>query len=390
MPLKNDELYSITVKTFEGLEQVLCEELADLGLKEPKPVKRAVLVRGTLKDIYRINFWTRTGLAVLAELTSFKAQNEEELYDAAREFEWESVIPKGRTIAMFGSVYSSHFRHSKFPLLKVKDAVVDRLRDVYGVRPDVDRERPDFQINVRISENQVNLALDSSGAPLFKRGYRTGTNLAPLNEILAAGMLKIAGWKGDQNFVDPMCGSGTLPTEAALMAWKIPPAFNRRRFGFMNWKNFDKGAWHEVSQWEPEKPSSDCRIYGSDSDIRVIRKARRNLEELPEGVNIRLQISDIREIIVPDAPGIAIMNPPYGERLRPHQLDKLYGDIGTALKHKFMDYDCWIISPNQDAMKSIGLKPSEKHRLFNGKLECTYRKYQVFSGTMKEHKTGKK
>ncbi|MBN4072791.1 RNA methyltransferase, partial [Crocinitomix catalasitica] len=280
------------------------------------------------------------------------------------------------------------FKYSKYPMLLLKDAIADFFRETQGKRPSVDLEKPDILFDLYIQEQECVLSLNSSGAPLFQRGYRKETGEAPLNEVVAAGLLYLSGWKGDSNLIDPFCGSGTIPIEAALIANNIPPNIARKKYAFQNWMDYDQQMWEEVYKKAPKQPNRKLglKIIGSDFDGDMIIKARKNVKALPLGKTLSFEAKDFRDQRRPEGKGVLISNPPYGERMELEETGELYKEIGDFFKHEMAGYDCWLLSSNVGALKRVELQPSAKFQVYNGALSCDFRKYTIFEGSLKEHK----
>ncbi len=381
---------SYIAKTFSGLEEVLSKEIKELGGLNNKILNRAVLFDGDKELLYKVNYLCRTAIRVLVPIAIFRAENENELYKEVLKIKWEDYIHLNGTFSIDGITSYSNISHSKYLALKTKDAIADRFRDKYGRRPNVDTRDPDVKINVRVFRNECTVSLDSSGESLHKRGYRTGTGPAPLNEVLAAGMILLSGWDSNGNFVDPMCGSGTLPIEAAMLAYNIPPLKYREQFGFTRWKDFDKEMWQKIKDdAEAARKEFKFNIIGSDKSGRILQVARENVVSagLDDVISLRAQYID--DVHPPDGGGVMITNPPYGERIKVEDIKKLYAGIGDALKTEFEGYNAWIISSDKEALKFIGLRPSRRITLFNGPLESGFYKFEIYKGTKKVHKTGK-
>jgi putative N6-adenine-specific DNA methylase len=376
-------MYRLAAQTFFGLEDVLAQEITALGGRDVEVGRRAVTYKGDRLLMYKSNYWLRTALNVLVTLAEGRVNDRKDLYDLAYSIPWEDLFSPSSSIAVGGASRSPAFRDNKLPMLVVKDAVADRFRDKTGRRPNVNKERPDVRIHLRLGERDATISLDSSGDPLFKRGYRTATNHAPINEVLAAGLVLLSGWTPDMPLVDPMCGSGTIPIEAALIAAGIPPAFCRERFAFRRWRDFSAPDFELARQYTPVIPPAGINIIGADLSAITIRKARLNLEKLPENVRVKLVVSDISDMTPPAGPGVLITNPPYGERLRPEEIDGLYKKTGDAFKKQFQGYNCWVISSNIEAFKAVGLTAGRKIKVFNGALECSFRSFSMYEGTRK-------
>lgn len=376
--------FPVLIKTMYGLENILAEELAASGIKEIDIQNRAVKCVVCKEELYRLNVKLRTALRILIPLFEFEAWNEEQFYKRAKKYDWTSLISVENTFAIESVVNSKWFKHSKYASLKLKDVIADQFNEKLGKRPDVDVENPHYKIQLHISDQKCSVSLDSSGDSLHKRGYRLEKNMAPLNEVLAAGMILKTDWDKKSNFVDPMCGSGTILIEAGLMAANIPPGINNNNFGFMRWESFDKKMFEKVLGELKSKITDPGKIiFGSDIDSDAVAVAKSNLRRA--GVD---SISEIKTIafknrIIPENGGVIVTNPPYGERLTLEKVKEFYSEIGDALKQKCRGYKAWILSSNTDGMKSIGLRPSKRDRLMNGALECKYFMYDIYDGSKK-------
>ena len=380
--------FSFIAKTFKGLEEVLAQELIALGANNVQIGRRAVSFTGDKAMLYRTNFCLRTALRVLVEIKqaslrfSPKGKNvkpEDQLYEIVKSIEWSKYMKVDSTFAIDATVYSEILRNCRFVTYRVKDAIADYWSEKAGKRPNVEVNNPDLRINVHIANEQVTVSLDSSGESLHKRGYRVATTEAPINEVLAAGMLLLAGWNGQSDFYDPMCGSGTIPIEAALIARNIAPGVFRKSFGFEKWPDFDEELWSEIYNDDSQEREFTHKIYGSDASFYAIQQAQKNVKSA--GVAKDVELRQIRLEELKGGEGLVMINPPYGERLASNKdMEELYGKIGTALKHQFAGSTAWIISSNEAAMKCIGLKPSKKIRLLNGELDCQFNKYELFNG----------
>lgn len=371
----------LIAKCFQGLESVLAGELEALGAKNTTILNRAVSFDSNKELLYKSNLWSRTALRILQPLTSFKARNEHELYDKIKAYNWAPYLNVDQTLAVDAVVYSRLFNHSKYVALKVKDAICDQFRENTGQRPSVDLVRPTLIINVHVAEDQFSISMDSSGGPLNRRGYRTKDHPAPINESLAAGMLLLAGYDGSRPFLDPMCGSGTIVMEAAMIAAKIAPNIQRKEFGFMRWNNFDAELWKKILE---EAKAGEVRpqfsINGSDIAVWAIDIARQSSLDFGLKQFIDFQVCSFKDARKSGKNGVIVMNPPYDERMKSRDIVNLYAEIGTQLKHVFSGWDAWIISSNFEALKLLGLKPQEKHTLFNGSIECRYQSFNMFEG----------
>lgn len=386
----NTDNLKIIAKTYFGLEEVLAKELRTLGAREIKIIKRGVTFNGDLGFLYKCNLWCRTALRFLVPIGEFKIRNETELYKRVYEIPWESFFTQDKTIAIDSVVNARQFKNSLFIAQKAKDAVVDRFRDNVGDRPSVDTRNPDVRINVHIYNENVTVSLDGSGESLHKRGYRVDVDIAPISEVLAAGILHLTEWDGMQNFIDPMCGSGTFLIEAALMAHNIPANIFRKNFGFKNWSNFDEELFQLLFDKALEKEKNfHFKIYGFDRDSLVIMKARKNLKSALVEDQVSLQKMNFLDFKKPDdfkEKGLVVFNPPYGEKMEA-DIPELYAGIGDTLKNDFQGYTAWILTSSIEGIKSVGLKPSKKIPLYNGKLESWLVKYELYSGSKKRPET---
>jgi len=385
-------------KTFKGLEQVLAQELTELGANDVQIERRAVSFKGDKALLYRANLCLRTASRVLVpvaqgqlKLKNNKLKPEDWLYETVKAVDWSQFMTEDTTFAIDATVYSETFRNSRFVTYRVKDAVADYWNERAGKRPNVKVTDPDLYINVHIAAERVTVSLDSSGESLHKRGYRVANTEAPINEALAAGMLLLAGWKGQSDFYDPMCGSGTLPIEAALIARNIAPGVFRQSFAFEKWRDFDADLWSDIYNDDSHEREFNHRIYGSDASFYAIQQATKNVKSAGVQKDIELKQVRLEELndlssIHPFTPSpLVMLNPPYGERLASNKdMELLYGKIGTALKHQFAGATAWIISSNEAAMKCIGLKPSKKMHLLNGELDCQFNRYDLFAGKRNE------
>ncbi len=375
--------FKIVVKTFAGLEPVLAMELKALGAEAVTPERRAVSFLGDKALLYKANFLLRTALKVLKPIAQFRVTRKEDLYDNAKSIPWADYLTLGKTFAIESTVQSEIFVNSMYASLKVKDAIADYFREAFGKRPSVNPDEPDIIVHIYLMGDHCEISLDSSGESLHKRGYRLGQGEAPINEVLAAGMLMLAGWNGDTDFFDPMCGSGTLLIEAAMIAKNIPAGIYRKSFGFEKWMDFDENLFSEIYNSDHEKESS-TKIFGSDISIQSCAIARENIKNAGLAKTIVVETRDFLESDPPFSNGTILTNPPYGERLKTPSVPELYKSVGDILKRKYSGYVAWIISSSEDGFKSIGLKPSRKIELFNGALPCSFRSFELFSGTYKQ------
>jgi putative N6-adenine-specific DNA methylase len=374
----------ITVKTLFGFEQILEDELNELGYSKVEKGNRSAQLHGNWKDVYRINYLSRLAISVLVEIEQFHIHSEDDLYKKARKIDWTKFFDVGKTFSVKGAVFSKLFNHTNYPILVVKDAIVDTFRDKFGERPNVELKSPQVVIDVYIADKKVVLSLNTSGVPLFQRGYRQQTGEAPMNEVLAAGLLRLSGWDRKSTLIDPMCGSGTIAIEAALWAANIPSLIERNHFAFMNFASFDSAAWEEVRQEGNDRPVQlDFPIIAADMDAGMIRKAQRNARVAPIGKMIQFETAEFSDFDPPEGGGTLIMNPPYGERMGDEMI-ALYEEIGDTFKQKYAGYSCWVVSSNIEAIKRVGLKPNSKIKVFNGSLECSFRLFEVFEGSLKD------
>jgi putative N6-adenine-specific DNA methylase len=380
--------YRMVAKTFEGLESVLADELKELGATDIEVLKRAVAFQGDLDLMYRANYWLRSAVNILKPIASFEVEDDKDLYKKIYEIKWLNYFDLGKTFAVHATV-NNHpsLTHSQYAALKVKDAIADQFRYYFNQRPDVDPKNANININIYISGKQCEVALNSSGMPLFKRGYKVEMHRAPLNEVLAAGMILLSGWDKKSHFIDPMCGSGTLLIEAALMAYNFPPQFMRKEFGFEYWSDFDPGIWRDIRRDAVNKQVDfESRIIGGDISSKNLEIARHLITNMKFHKDIELVQKDLRQHYPPDdgKKGWIVTNPPYGERLHSKDLLGLYEAIGTAFKHNFPGYTASLITSDLEAVKMIGLKPIKKTPLNNGGLLCTFNTYDLYEGSKKD------
>ena len=375
--------FKMVAKTLAGLENVLADEIRALGAESVLAERRAVSFVGDQEMMYKANFHLRTAIKILKPIAEFEVTNRDELYDHAKEIPWTNYLALGKSFAIDATVQSEMFVNSMFASLRVKDAIADQFREATGKRPSVNSDDPDIRINVHLMNNHCTLSLDSSGESLHKRGYRIGQGEAPINEVLAAGMILLTGWHGEKDFLDPMCGSGTLLIEAAMIAKGIPPGMYRKSFGFEQWPDFNEKLFEEIYNGEYEKEFNG-KIFGSDISPMDIALAKANIKNASLSKVIELQVHDFINMEPPFENGIIITNPPYGERMKPQSITELYTSMGNTLKNKFAGFEAWIISSSEDGLKSVGLKPAKKIDLFNGALACSFRCFELFKGTHKD------
>jgi len=376
--------FELIAKTMQGLEEVLAKEITDLGGDQVQIGRRMVSFTGDQVLMYKANLHLRTAVRILKPILSFNAKDPDEVYEQIRKIQWEDYFSQNQTFAIDTVVYSEFFRHSKFLSYRVKDGIADYFNEKFGKRPSVRLTNPDIYIHVHVSHNICTVSLDSSGESLHKRGYRVDQTEAPLNEVLAAGMLLLAGWDGQCNFIDPMCGSGTLLIEAALIALRIPPGIYRKSFAFEKWRDFDADTFEELLNEETDERPFNFKIYGSDISAQAIAIAERNIKSASVSKYIQLETKSIQKIAQAPENGLLVMNPPYGERISSTDLLTLYENIGERLKHAFSGYSAWILSYREECFEKIGLRPSARIKLMNGALDCEFRKYEIFSGKRKD------
>lgn len=378
----NADRMEMVAKTFPGLEEILAQEIRQIGGKRIEVLNRAVRFFGDKALLYKSNLYLRTALRILVPVLKENIKTQIDLYTVIKQYEWENHLKPGMTIAVDTFLSSSVFTHSQFVSLRTKDAVADRLRQVYNRRPSVNKNDPDVLINVHLANNALTVSIDSSGNSLHKRGYRRGDFEAPMNEVLAAGLILLTGWRGERDFYDPMCGSGTIGIEAALIAREIPPGIFRTHFGFENHMNFDEELWNKIYDDIQEKEWNG-NIFSSDISKQAIKIASLNAKNASVVKNIQYRGIDFRNYPAIQNGGLAIINPPYGERLGNSQIVNFYRIIGDSLKRNFTDAEAWIISSNLNALKHVGLRPVKKFKVFNGALECRFNKYEIYSGSRK-------
>jgi putative N6-adenine-specific DNA methylase len=375
-------------KTLYGLEKVLSQELMGLGAGNIQTANRAVLFEGDKSLLYRVNYCSRTALSVLMPVAEFRIRSKDDLYRSALKIEWDRFMDPDDTFSIMPVINSPYFVHTGYAGLILKDAIADTFRTKTGRRPSVDSADPGVLINLHISNDLVTISLDSTVVPLFKRGYRQEQAVAPLNEVLAAGILLLSGWSVSATLTDPMCGSGTIPIEAGLIACKIPPGKFRQFFGFQKWKDFDEDLFGRIKlECDSKIGLSPVKIFGSDISEKALQNAKANVGKAGLSDVVSLQKSDFKDLKTTDENGFVFLNPPYGQRIQPEEIDLLYSMIGTTLKHNFAGTIAWLITSNKESLKYVGLKPKEKHTLFNGALECVLMKYVMYQGTKKTGET---
>lgn len=383
--------YKMVAKTIYGLENLCMAELLKLGAENPAVHNRAVSFEGNVGVMYKANLLLRTALRVLVQFAEFEVNNEDELYEKVKSIEWENLITVDDTIAIDTVLNTEIFNHSQYISQKTKDAICDRFREICDdKRPSVDLDNPTLRLHLHIAKNKCVIALDSSGDSLHKRGYREKTNLAPINEVLAAGLVQLSEWDMRSTFIDPMCGSATILIEAAMLAANIPAGYFREQFGFMNWKQllpFNQELWEKIHGNAIERISTeDILLYGIELSPHVARKGKENVKRSKTEDMIRIRCADFLESDAPLTVGskpILIMNPPYGERMVKDDIWELYHQVGDTFKKKYAGYECWIISSNLEALKNVGLSTSKRITVYNGQLECRFFRYSIYQGTKK-------
>ncbi len=376
--------FNLVAKTLYGLEEVLARELTYIGAEDIKPLNRAVMYRGDLEVMYKSNLLLRTAQKILRPIRTFEVQNENQLYKKLQQINWPSFFDVDQTFAVDGTTQGNIFTHSKFVALRTKDAIVDQFRSRFGQRPSVDIEHPDIRINIHISDMRCTVSMDSSGVQLGRRGYRAMQVEAPISETLAAGIIMLAGWKGQKNFLDPMCGSGTFPVEAAMIAANIPPG-RLLEFSFENWKDYDDKLWRRIQKDVDKliKPV-EIDIRGYDMDPQAVKIAQQNAKYAGVDKWVTFGLNNFLENTPEMGNGSIFINPPYGERLKEKdEIIPFYKEIGTRMKHHYNGWEAWIVSGNVEAMKFIGLKPAKKIKLYNGQLESRLEKFELYRGSKK-------
>lgn len=379
--------FKMVAKTLYGLEEILAKEIRQLGASEVVIGTRNVSFMGDTGFMYKANLCCRTAIKILKPITVFNVFTEDDLYKRVYNIPWEDYMNTKGSLAVDATVFSKQFTHSKYISLKTKDAIVDRFRDKEGTRPNVDLDHPTLRINIHIDRNICTVSLDSSGQSLHKRGYKLANTMAPINEVLAAGMIMLSEWNGQCDFLDPMCGGGTILIEAAMIACNIPPNLNRREFGFENWIDFDFDLYKLIEDSALKKIRDfNFKIFGYDIDAFVLSKAKENIKSanLQEFISVRKQnfFESKKET---EKPMYLVFNPPYDERLQV-DTEVLYSSIGTTLKHNYPGTQAWMITSNMEALKHVGLRPSRRIKLYNGKLESKFVKYEMYEGSRKAKK----
>lgn len=375
----------------------MAKELTEIGADNVEIGRRMVSFTGDKAMMYRANMQLRTAIRILKPIKRFKALSADDVYDNVKRIDWSEYLivdndkqadankqPTFRTFAVDSVVFSEEFRHSKFVAYKVKDAIVDQLRESTGSRPNVSISNPDIRLHIHIAESDCTLSLDSSGTSLHRRGYRQEAREAPINEILAAGLILMTGWHGERDFIDPMCGSGTLLIEAALIALNIAPGVFRKEYAFEKWPDYDPDLFDTIYNDDSQEREFTHKIYGYDNDIKAVNTALLNVKAAGLSQHISVALQDFKDFTQPQEPAIIVTNPPYGERISTPNLLDTYDMIGEKLKHQFKGNEAWVLSYRKECFDRIGLRPSIKIPVYNGSLECEFRKYQMFDGKLKD------
>ncbi|HRG19003.1 MAG TPA: class I SAM-dependent RNA methyltransferase [Flavobacterium lutivivi] len=378
------ENFKMIAKTFFGFEEILAKELQQLGAQEVTIGTRAVSFKGDKGFMYKANLSLRTALKILKPIYHFRAFNEQSLYKGIQGIDWSKYLEANQTFVIDTTIHSDNFKHSQFVSQKAKDAIVDQFREKFGQRPSVDKDFPDLRINIHIDRDQCSVSLDTSGASLHHRGYRTATNIAPINEVLAAGMLLLSGWDGSSNFLDPMCGSGTILIEAGMIACNIPANINRKEFAFEKWNDWDNDLFDQIIDSLMKRTKEfNYSIVGYDKAPSAVNKAKDNIinANLEDYIKVsQANFFDTKKETV--GPLQMVFNPPYGERLD-IDLERFYRELGDTLKNNYPNTNAWFITANLEALKFVGLRPSRKIKLFNGSLEARLVKYEMYEGSKK-------
>jgi putative N6-adenine-specific DNA methylase len=381
--------FKMVAKTLFGFEELLAKELTQLGAQEVKIGVRSVSFVGDKGFMYKANLALRTAIKILKPLTTFRIKDEQDLYDQVYKIPWEEYMSENGSLAVNATVHSDKFTHSQYIALKTKDAIVDRFRNIKGTRPNVDLRFPDLKINIHIDRQTCTVSFDSSGESLHRRGYKTATNIAPINEVLAAGLVMLSGWDGQCDFMDPMCGSGTILIEAAMIACNIPPNLMRKEFAFERWQDWDVDLFEKIEEslWSKTRDFHH-KMVGYDKSPSAVSKAIENVKNahLEEFITIKHE-DFFKTQKGGDKHLHMVFNPPYGERLESLNVEEFYGDIGSTLKHGYPGTHAWFITSNLEGLKYVGLRPSRKIKLFNAKLEARLVKYEMYEGSKKAKKS---
>jgi len=376
------ENFKMIAKTLFGFEEILAKELHQLGAQNVEIGTRMVSFVGDKGFMYKSNLALRTALKILKPIYNFRAFNEASLYKGIQGIDWSKYMNSNQTFVIDTTVHSDNFKHSQFVAQKCKDAIVDQFKEKFGSRPSIDKDYPDLRINIHIDRDQCSVSLDSSGASLHQRGYKTATNIAPINEVLAAGMLLLSGWDGSCDFIDPMCGSGTILAEAAMIACNIPPNINRKEFAFEKWNDWDNDLFDQIMDSLMKKVKEfHYTITGYDKAPSAVMKAKDNIRNANLDEYVKISERNFFDTEKENkGPLHMVFNPPYGERLDIH-LERFYREVGDTLKQSYPNTNAWFITANLEALKFVGLKPSRKIKLFNGKLEARLVKYEMYEGS---------
>tara|TARA_B100001093_G_C26842693_1_gene1021323 strand:- start:2186 stop:3370 length:1185 start_codon:yes stop_codon:yes gene_type:complete len=380
---KDNEDFEMIAKTYHGLEDILAQELLQLGAKNIKTLRRAVKFKGDLGFMYKANLSLRTAVRILKPIKSFQVRNNEELYNELQLINWEEYMTIDDKFAVDSFVNSPYFNHSLYVALKTKDAIVDKFRDNCGMRPDIDLNNPNVRINIHINKEICTVSLDSSGKSLHKRGYRIETNEAPISEALAAGLILLSGWDKKSTFIDGMCGSGTFLIEAAMISSNIPANINRKHFAFQYWSNYDEKLWILIKESQLKR-SKDCfgKIIGYDIDLKTLESAKKNILNAGLDEYIDISCANFFDTHKPKGPTHLVFNPPYGVRLQ-MDIPNLYKSIGNTLKKNYSGSEAWFLSSHMEGLKHVGLRASRKIEIFQAKLECRFVKYEMYMGSKK-------
>ena len=377
-----NENFKMIAKTFFGFEEILAKELQQLGAQEVEQGTRMVSFKGDKGFMYKANLSLRTALKILKPIYYFRANNDTNLYKGIQSMDWSKYLNANQTFVIDTTIHSDHFKHSQFVSQKCKDAIVDQFRERTGQRPSVDKNFPDLRINIHIDRDQCSVALDTSGSSLHQRGYKTATNIAPINEVLAAGMLLLSGWEGKSDFMDPMCGSGTILAEAAMIACNIPANINRKEFAFEKWNDWDNDLFDQIIDALMKRTREfHYTIKGYDKAPSAVEKAKANIKNANLDDYVTVELANFFESKKENqGPLQLVFNPPYGERLD-IQMERFYRELGDTLKLNYPNTNAWFITANLDALKFVGLRPSRKIKLFNGSLEARFVKYEMYEGS---------
>lgn len=383
-----DNNFKMVAKTLFGFEDILANELTQLGAIHVEKGVRNVSFVGDKGFMYKANLGLRTAIKILKPIHSFRVIREQDLYNNVKKIKWENFLKTDGSLAVDATVHHSIFTHSKYTALKTKDAIVDRFRETTGTRPNVDLRFPDLKINVHIDRQRCTISLDTSGESLHRRGYKTATNIAPINEVLAAGLIIMSGWDGQTDFMDPMCGSGTILAEAAMIACNIPPNLMRKEFAFERWQDWDVDLFEKIEESLLNKTRDfHHKILGYDKSPSAVKKAKENIKNAHLDEFITIKHEDFFKTQKAGSEKLhMVFNPPYGERLENLNVEEFYGNIGTTLKHGYPNTNAWLITSNIEALKYVGLRPSRKIKVFNAKLESRLVKYEMYEGSRKAKK----